>query len=79
MATIQEKIAGLYIAFFNRAADKEGLQYWEDESLRLDENSAIKTLAAGFATHEKFTSLYDNLSDQEFVEAIYMNTLGQAG
>ncbi len=32
MATTREKVAGLYIAFFNRAPDKAGLDYWESRS-----------------------------------------------
>jgi hypothetical protein len=33
MATIQQKIAGLYISFFNRAADKTGFNQWEAEAI----------------------------------------------
>ena len=79
MATIQQKIAWLYIAFFNRAADKDGLDYWESQASLLGEVVAIKELASGFASHPKFTDLYSGLSNQEFVEAIYKNTLGRAG
>jgi len=79
MATIQQKIAGLYIAFFNRAADKEGLDYWESQASLLGEIVAIKELASGFALHPKFTDLYSGLSNQEFVDTIYKNTLGKAG
>ncbi|MFT5661660.1 MAG: peptidylprolyl isomerase [Sulfurimonas sp.] len=78
-ATVQEKIAGLYIAFFNRAADQGGLTYWEGQATALGEENAVKTLAEGFAGHTKFTSLYAAMSEQEYVEAIYINTLGQAG
>jgi len=79
MATIEDKIAGLYIAFFDRAPDKTGLNQWEAEAVRVGEENAIKSLASGFATHTKFTDLYQGLSNQEFVEEIYKNTLGQAG
>ena len=79
MATIQQKIAWLYIAFFNRAADKEGLDYWESRASLLGEIVAIKELASGFALHPKFTDLYSGLSNQEFVDTIYKNTLGKAG
>ena len=79
MATIKEKIGGLYILFFNRAADKDGLDYWVNEAESLSEDTAIKTLAASFAEHPQFTELYDGLDNTEYVEAIYINTLGQAG
>ena len=41
-ATIGEKIAGLYIAFFDRAADKRGLEYWEKKAADLGEQNALK-------------------------------------
>lgn len=78
-STTEEKIAGLYIAFFNRAADQNGLNYWKARTEELGENGALKVLAEGFATHPKFTSLYDGLNNQQYVEEIYINTLGQAG
>ena len=79
MVTLKEKIAGLYIAFFNRAPDKNGLEYWQDQAVALGEESAVKTLASGFAAHAKFNSLYGSMNNQEFVQAIYKNILGQAG
>jgi len=78
-ATISEEIAGLYIAFFNRAADESGLHYWEAQAEKMGEDTALKTLAAAFASHPKFTQLYKDMSNKEFVEAIYINVLGQAG
>jgi len=77
--TIKEKITGLYIAFFDRAPDKNGLEYWEKQASIFGEDEAVKKLAQGFASHPKFTDLYSNLSNQEFVESIYKNTLGSAG
>ena len=79
MSSVQEKIAGLYIAFFDRAGDEDGLEYWEDRASELGEGAAMSELAAGFASHPKFKALYDGLSNREFVEAIYENTLGKAG
>ncbi|WP_415251194.1 DUF4214 domain-containing protein [Sulfurimonas sp.] len=78
-STVEEKIAGLYIAFFNRAADKNGLEYWKAEAGTLGEAEAVKTLAFGFAAHPKFAALYESLENEQYVEAIYINTLGQAG
>jgi hypothetical protein len=79
MATIKEKIAGLYIAFFNRAPDKSGLDYWDSRASNLGEDVAIKELASGFASQTKFHDLYDSLSNREFVESIYNNILGSDG
>lgn len=79
MASINEKIAGLYVAFFDRAADQNGLNYWISQARSLGEDTAVNTLAAGFSAHLKFTQLYDGLSNIEFVQAIYTNCLGNEG
>ena len=79
MASIKEKIAGLYIAFFDRAPDQNGLLWWEQQAQTIGEATAIYELSSGFASHEKFRDLYNNLNDNDFVKAIYVNTLGQAG
>jgi len=78
-ATAQQVIAGLYAAFFNRAPDAEGLSYWEGQATGGNDLSVFNTLAAGFATHYKFTDIYSGMSNQEFVEAIYVNALGYEG
>ncbi len=66
MATTREKVAGLYIAFFNRAPDKAGLDYWESRAEELGDDRAIKELSSGFASQPKFHNLYDGLSNREF-------------
>jgi len=78
-ATTQQVIAGLYVAFFNRAPDKEGLAFWESRAATGNELAVYSELAAGFAGHPKFTELYDSLGNQQFVENIYRNVLGFDG
>ena len=68
MASIEEKIAGLYLAFFNRAIDKNTLEQYKNESL-LDELLAIKTVSSN----------YKPLDDIAYVETLYVDTLGKAG
>ncbi len=65
----------IYIAFFNRAPDKAGLDYWESRAEELGDDRAIKELSSGFASQPKFHNLYDGLSNREFVESIYGNIL----
>jgi len=79
MATSQQVIAGLYAAFFNRAPDAEGLAYWEGQASGGNDLDTFKVLAAGFATHPKFTDIYSGMTNQQFVEAIYVNALGYEG
>jgi len=80
----EAKITGLYVAFFNRAADQKGLDYWTNKAVEVakqggDVSSVFKTLSKGFATHPTFTSTYGDLNNQEFVAAIYRNALGRDG
>ena len=80
----EAKITGLYVAFFNRAADQEGLTYWTTTADNVakqggDVSSVFKTLSKGFATHPTFTSTYAHLNNEAFVSAIYKNSLGRDG
>ena len=57
----EQKIAGLYAAFFNRAPDMSGLSYWTNRANIAQTNGqgasgVFKELSAGFATHPVFTS-----------------------
>ena len=76
MATIQEKIAGLYVAFFDRAPDAGGLDYWYNVYLN-DGDNVIFQIAEGFAAHPYFEEKYGNMSDEDFVRAVYTNVLNQ--
>ncbi|MCF6331414.1 MAG: M10 family metallopeptidase [Sulfurimonas sp.] len=78
MTTIEQKITGLYIAFYNRAPDKDGLQSWKQYASNLDESTALRVLAEGFSQHSKFADLYSDLDNQAFVEAIYSNSFANA-
>ena len=74
MATMEEKIAGLYAAFFNRAPDYRGLEWWVDQIE--NGNKTLNDIADGFANHLVFTSTYNGMTNEEFVNAIYTNMLG---
>ena len=75
--SLKQKIVGLYVAYFNRASDWEGLQYWSNRGD--DEESRLQELSAGFAEHEVFITTYSKLDNHTFVEAIYRNVLGNMG
>ncbi|WP_434580946.1 DUF4214 domain-containing protein [Sulfurimonas sp. NW15] len=80
----EQKIAGLYVAFFNRAPDMSGLSYWTKRANAVQANGqsalvVLKELSAGFATHPVFTSTYSSLDNESFVKAIYINSLGREG
>ena len=80
--SIQDKISSLYISFFNRAADIDGLTYWIDKANNTENSATIDTLkelSAGFAQHPTFTSTYTGMNNKDFVEAIYQNSLARDG
>ena len=73
---VNEQIASLYVAFFDRAPDEAGLNYWYNvatEDGALTNPDYIYDIAAGFAQHPAFEDIYSGMTDEEFVEAIYMN------
>jgi len=78
-ASSQQIIAGLYASFFNRAPDLEGFLYWDERAVNASDFATFNAIAAGFSTHAKFKETYDSMSNLEFVEAIYINTLGAEG
>ncbi|MCK5897203.1 MAG: DUF4214 domain-containing protein [Cocleimonas sp.] len=78
--SIETKIQGLYIGYFNRAGDQEGLNHWKSRAAAATNSSTVlKELSAGFATHPTFSATYAHLSNKPFIEAIYRNVLGKEG
>lgn len=66
--TMEEKITGLYVAFFDRAADQDGLTYWMNKA-EVAQNSGgsltdvLKELSEAFAWHPTFSSTYAALDE----------------
>lgn len=63
-------IEKLYIGYFGRAADPEGLAYWNS---RLSDGMSLLQIANSFAVQNEFTSVYGGLSDAALVDKIYLN------
>lgn len=74
--TVQQSVAALYVAIFNRAPDLAGLEFW---STQIHDGASLTSVAMGFAQHEVFTSDMGALDDAAFVNALYSNILGGAG
>jgi cyclophilin family peptidyl-prolyl cis-trans isomerase len=65
----------LYIAFFNRVPEAEGMIYWIDT---IKAGRTIEQLADNFYTAALETGVYSaNMSTEEFVRKIYKNVLGR--
>jgi len=68
-------LAKVYVAYFNRAADAEGLYFWAD---KLAEGMDMATIASYFSQSAEAKALYPNTADTSaFVTAVYANVLGR--
>ncbi|MFG6515430.1 DUF4214 domain-containing protein [Sulfitobacter sp. TB366] len=78
MATLEQKqaITALYVGYFGRAPDPNGLQFWIDQ---IDNGREFNTIAADFAASPEAEALYPYLttpdvsSPELFVKNIYAN------
>jgi hypothetical protein len=74
-AAQEAKVARLYAAFFDRAAETAGLQYW---SARLAAGANISVVAESFARSPEFRATFGQGTHAAFVDLVYRNVLGRA-
>ena len=79
--TTSELIASLYVSMFNRAPDEDGFNFWLNHAINsgLSDFQLMYEMATGFAAHPAFGQTYDHLSDDDFVQELYMNIGGSQG
>jgi len=65
-------VARLYLAYFLRPGDADGLAHWIGAGL------SYAAVSDAFAASTEFSQRYGNLSDSDFVELVYRNVLGRA-
>lgn len=68
------QIQQLYVAYFGRPADPEGLSYWAAEA---DTNGSLGSVIANFAISAESNTLFGNLSTKQLVTAIYANVFSR--
>ncbi len=70
------KLAELYVAYFDRAPDASGLEYWVNE---MENGMDYSDIASNWATQQdEFIKTYGENPDQEkFITQIYQNVLGR--
>ncbi|OWW20407.1 hypothetical protein AYR66_13845 [Noviherbaspirillum denitrificans] len=70
----------LYVAFFNRVPDADGLAYWIDQ---LKAGQSIDQIAESFYSaavlYSSLTGYSSSMSNSDFVRVIYKNVLGRSG
>ena len=66
-------VARLYLAFFGRAPEPAGLDYWVD---RIDSGTAtLASVSSFFAGSAEFKATYGNTTNTQFVTLVYQNVL----
>jgi hypothetical protein len=78
--TDRDSIIELYIAFFNRVPEANGLSYWTD---KFEKGMSMQQVADAFyqaaVSYADLTGFSSLMTSSEFVRAIYANTLGRYG
>jgi Tol biopolymer transport system component len=69
-------VVRLYQAYFLRAPDTAGYDYWVG---RRRAGVSLSEISRAFAASPEFRTLYGSLTDPEFVDRVYLNVLGRAG
>jgi len=68
------QIQQLYVAYFGRPADPEGLSYWAAEA---NINGSLGSVISNFAISAESNTLFGNLSTAQLVTAIYANVFNR--
>jgi C1A family cysteine protease len=77
-APVEQSIIGLYIAYYNRAPDQGGLNYWIDQAHLNGNSAALLSISNSFKNNEKFAEDYPaHLSNSQFITKIYNNILNR--
>lgn len=81
MATNAELVTQLYVGYYDRAPDPEGLQYWIG---RIEAGVSLADIANSFATSPEaiatypFFSFPELVSAETFLKSVYLNLFGRA-
>ena len=71
-------VSAMYAAFYDRAPERSGFEYWSGKVAKEGENILDK-MGELFAGHPAFSELYDPMDDRTFVTTIYHNVSGYNG
>ena len=72
------RIMELYIAFFNRTPDADGLEYWIGQARQgLSIDRIAETFYAAGTQYAALTGFSSTMRDADFVNVIYRNVLGR--
>jgi hypothetical protein len=77
--TYYNQIQQLYVAYFNRPADPDGLAYWEgvmEASKNTD--ATLKAITAQFSKEKEYTTAFSGMTNAQIIDKIYLNLFGRA-
>lgn len=77
MANYEQTIQQLYVAYFNRPADPDGLAHWQKVIEMQGGSLAIVT--AAFASSDEYKKTYAGKTTVETVNTVYRNLFGRDG
>jgi poly(3-hydroxybutyrate) depolymerase len=72
--TTDARLVRLYHAYFTRAPDPSGLDFW---TRQLASGRGLVVVAQNFATSSEFQRTYGSLGNGAFVDLVYRNVLGR--
>lgn len=77
LTALQQLVHQMYIAYYQRPADPDGLQYWVDQ---LEQNGDWTAVSAAFGApeNEENQALYGDLTREETIAAIYQSAFNRA-
>lgn len=78
-ATAEQIITALYAGFFNSTPDAVELNNYIGQTAGGHDLATFNALADKFSKHPKYHQVYGLMSNQEFVETIYINSFGCQG
>ena len=70
MTPNEKQITQLYVGYFGRAADREGLAFW---TAQLDAGAALVDIAYSFSQVSEYQAIYGGLSNGALVDLLYAN------
>lgn len=77
LTALQELIHQMYIAYYQRPADPEGLAYWVDQ---IEQNGSWEAVSAAFGAPEntEYQALYGDKTRAELVAELYQSAFNRA-
>ncbi|HJV00811.1 MAG TPA: DUF4214 domain-containing protein [Burkholderiaceae bacterium] len=74
MATNTELVQQLYVAYYNRPADVDGLAFYVKA---LDAGATVAEISKNFATGPEYVATFAGMQNDEIIDTIYVNLFGR--